>query len=89
MPIEEFKGGSHMIDARGLDKPVDHASWGPLRALYEWLKPATPSPHLPSSPSAPDHYAAVVLPFSSKEARFLYFAVPHLREGLETAKTTG
>ena len=30
-----------MIDARGLDKPVDHASWGPLRALYEWLKPAT------------------------------------------------
>ena len=45
-----------MIDARGLDKPVDHASWGPLRALYEWLKPATPSPHRPSSPaSAPDH----------------------------------
>jgi hypothetical protein len=41
MPIEEFKGGSHMIDARGLDKPVDHASWGPLRALYESLKPAT------------------------------------------------
>jgi serine/threonine protein kinase len=55
MPIEEFKGGSGMIDARGLDKPVDHASWGPLRALYDWLKPATLSPHLPSSPSAPDH----------------------------------
>ena len=44
-----------MIDARGLDKPVDHASCGPLRALYKWVKPATPSPHLPSSPSAPDH----------------------------------
>jgi hypothetical protein len=44
-----------MIDGRVLDKPVDHASWGPLRALYEWLKPATPSPHPPSSPSAPDH----------------------------------
>jgi hypothetical protein len=44
-----------MIDGRVLDKPVDHATWGSLRALYEWLKPATPSPYLPSSPaSAPD-----------------------------------
>ena len=44
-----------MIDGRVLDKPVDHATWGPLRALYEWLKPATPSPYLLSSPaSAPD-----------------------------------
>jgi len=44
-----------MIDGRMVDKPVDHASWGRLRALYEWLKPATPSPHPPSSPaSAPD-----------------------------------
>jgi hypothetical protein len=34
MPIEEFKGGSHMIDGRMLDKPVDFASWGRLRALY-------------------------------------------------------
>jgi serine/threonine protein kinase len=55
MRIEEFKGASHMIDGRVLDKPVGHASWGPLRVLYEWLKPATPSPHPPSSPSAPDH----------------------------------
>jgi pimeloyl-ACP methyl ester carboxylesterase len=34
MRIEEFAGGSHMIDARGLDKPVDRASWRPPRALY-------------------------------------------------------
>jgi len=55
MRIEEFKAGSRMIDGRVLDKPVDHATWGPLRALYEWLKPATPSPYFPSSPaSAPD-----------------------------------
>jgi hypothetical protein len=55
MRIEEFKGGSHMIDGRVLDEPVDHAIWGPLRALYEWLKPATPSPYLSSSPaSAPE-----------------------------------
>jgi serine/threonine protein kinase len=49
MRIEEFKGGSHMIDGRVVDKPVDHASWGPLRALYEWLKPPIPSPYLPSN----------------------------------------
>ena len=42
-----------MIDGRMVDKPVDRASWGRLRALYEWLKPATPAPHPPSS--APDH----------------------------------
>ena len=41
-----------MIDGRVLDKPVDHATRGRLRALYEWLKPATPSPHLPSRPRA-------------------------------------
>jgi hypothetical protein len=49
MCIEEFNGGSHMIDGRVVDKPVDRASWGPLRALYQWLKPATPSLHLSSS----------------------------------------
>ena len=55
MRSEDFNGGSHMIDGRVVDKPVDRASWGPLRALYEWLKAATPSPYLPSSPeSAPD-----------------------------------
>jgi serine/threonine protein kinase/tetratricopeptide (TPR) repeat protein len=44
-----------MNDGRVVDKPVDHASWGRLRALFDWLKLATPSPHLPSSPaSAPD-----------------------------------
>ena len=32
-----------MIDGRVVDKPVDHGSWGRLRALYQWLKPATPS----------------------------------------------
>jgi serine/threonine-protein kinase len=43
-----------MIDGRVVDKPVDHAR-GPLRALYEWLKPATWSSHPPSSTaSAPD-----------------------------------
>jgi serine/threonine protein kinase len=44
-----------MIDGRVVDKPVDHASRGRLRALYEWLKPATPFPYLLSSPAgAPD-----------------------------------
>jgi serine/threonine protein kinase/tetratricopeptide (TPR) repeat protein len=44
-----------MIDGRVVDKPVDHGSRGRLRALYEWLKPATPSPQLPAGPaSAPD-----------------------------------
>ncbi|MEQ1853846.1 MAG: serine/threonine-protein kinase, partial [Chthoniobacteraceae bacterium] len=43
-----------MIGGRVFDKPVDHASRGRLRALYEWLT-ATPSPHLPSShASAPN-----------------------------------
>ena len=41
-----------MIDGRAVDKPVHPASWGRLRALYEWLKPATRSPHLPSRPSS-------------------------------------
>ena len=45
-----------MIDGCVLDKPVDHATWGPLRALYEWLKPATPSPYLPSSPASARDY---------------------------------
>jgi hypothetical protein len=40
-----------MIDGRAVDKPVDHESWGRLRALYEWLTPATPARHLPSSPA--------------------------------------
>ena len=31
-----------MIDGRVGDKPVDRAQRGRLRALYEWLKPATP-----------------------------------------------
>ena len=44
-----------MIDGRVVDKPVDRAQRGRLRAFYEWLKPATPSPYLPSSPTAPDH----------------------------------
>lgn len=44
-----------MIDGRVADKPVDRGQRGRLRPLYEWLKPATPSPFLPSSPSAPDH----------------------------------
>ena len=44
-----------MVGGRGVDKSVDHAQRGRLRALYEWLKPATPSPYLPSSPAgAPD-----------------------------------
>jgi serine/threonine protein kinase/tetratricopeptide (TPR) repeat protein len=41
-----------MIDGRVADNPVDHASRGPLRALYEWLKLATPSPHPHSSPAS-------------------------------------
>ena len=39
-----------MVDRRVLDKPVGHATWGPLRALNEWLKPAnavSPSPFEP------------------------------------------
>jgi hypothetical protein len=32
-----------MIDGHGVDKPVDHESWRRLRALYEWLTPATSS----------------------------------------------
>jgi hypothetical protein len=44
-----------MIDGRAVDKPVDRAQRGRLRAFYEWLKPATPPPYLPSSPAgAPD-----------------------------------
>jgi serine/threonine protein kinase len=38
-----------MIDDRVGDKPVDHLPGGRLRALYQWLKLSTPSPHLPSS----------------------------------------
>ncbi len=41
-----------MIDTRVVDKPVDHAAGGRLRAIYEWLIPATASPHLPSSPAS-------------------------------------
>ena len=41
-----------MIDTRIVDKPVDHAAGGRLRALYEWLIPATASPHLPSTPAS-------------------------------------
>jgi hypothetical protein len=44
-----------MIDGRAVDKPVDRAQRGRLRAFYEWLKPATPPPYLPSSQAgAPD-----------------------------------
>jgi eukaryotic-like serine/threonine-protein kinase len=44
-----------MIDGRVVDKLVDHGARGRLRALYEWLKLATPSPRVSSSSaSAPD-----------------------------------
>ena len=33
-------------DGRAVDKPVDRAQRGRLRAFYEWLKPATPPPYL-------------------------------------------
>jgi serine/threonine protein kinase/tetratricopeptide (TPR) repeat protein len=36
-----------MIDRRVPDKPIDQATRGRLRAIYEWLKPATLSPHRP------------------------------------------
>jgi len=44
-----------VIHGRAAGRPVDRASWGALRAIYEWLKPVTPSPYLPSSANATDH----------------------------------
>ena len=40
-----------MVDGQALGKPVDHAAWGRLRALCEWLKPATRSPQILPSPA--------------------------------------
>jgi hypothetical protein len=43
-----------MIDVRVVDKPVDHASRGRLRALYDWVTGAPPSSH-PAAPSPAAH----------------------------------
>jgi non-specific serine/threonine protein kinase len=46
-----------MIDGRVTDKPVDHEPRGRLRALYEWLTPTTPFPHLAANPASAPHRA--------------------------------